>query len=82
MARWHKIDLNSEIKQKPIGAIEIGKYPNGLDELAHRVIEVLKKAGFIAIFNSDILRTIWGWYGCLAKPDCRFIESKPAVATI
>jgi len=48
------------IKQNPIGAVEIGKYPKGLDELAHSVIEVLKKADFTAIPNSNIMRTKWG----------------------
>jgi len=50
----------SIIKQKPIGAIEIGRYPRGLDELAQKVIEVLKQADFIAIPNLDIMRTKWG----------------------
>jgi len=50
----------SIIKQKPIGAIEIGRYPQGMDALAQEVIEVLKKADYIAIPNSDIMRTKWG----------------------
>jgi len=50
----------SIIKQKPIGAIEIGKYPQGLDHLTDSVLEVLKKADFIAIPNADIMRTKWG----------------------
>jgi len=48
------------LKQNPIGAIEIGRYPQGLDELSLRVLDVLKKTDFTTISNSNVMRTKWG----------------------
>jgi 2-dehydropantoate 2-reductase len=47
-------------RRDPPGSVAIGCYPTGDDELAHRVGEQLRQAGFTVLVTADVMRYKWG----------------------